>query len=163
MSDTTICFRPPPPRGLAGYALIRNHSAEVLLLEKRLPTHPSERWDLPGGRTEGGDLVPIACQHVVLDQTGLRILPSRLLVVHQTPGRGRAPENTSYVFDGGLARGPVSLAADFAAHRWARPDDIRALVSPSAAWRIQRALDTAYGAPVRYLCGEPRGWSRLAS
>jgi ADP-ribose pyrophosphatase YjhB (NUDIX family) len=156
-------FFQPPRRRLAGFALVRNLADEVLLIEKNDRSVCPERWSLPGGSARDGELVPIACHRLALSQTGLHILPERLLVVHQMPTEDDIPESTSHVFDGGRCFTKITLADDLASYRWVRPEDLNDLLAPYAEWRVKRALDTVHGAPVRYLCGHPRDWTKLAA
>jgi ADP-ribose pyrophosphatase YjhB (NUDIX family) len=133
----------------------------VLLIEKNDRSVCPERWSLPGDCAGDGEPVPIACHRLALSQTGLRILPDRLLVVHQMPAEDEVPEETSHIFDGGRCFTKITLADDLAAHRWVRPEDLNDLLAPYAEWRVKCALDTVHGAPVRCLCGHPRDGTKL--
>jgi ADP-ribose pyrophosphatase YjhB (NUDIX family) len=152
-----------PHRRLAGFALVRNLADEVLLIEKNDRSVCPEQWGLPGGSAGDGELVPIACHRHALSQTGLRILPERLLVVHQMPAENDIRENTSHVFDGGRCFTKIALADGLTTHRWVRTEDLNDLLAPYAVWRVKLALDTVHGAPVRYLCGHPRDWTDLVA
>lgn len=162
MSDTSRLSQ-SPTRGLSGFALMRNRAGEVLLIEKKNPRGAHGRWGLPGGSARQGEEAPLACQRQVLAQTGLHILPDRLLVVHHMPAQGQALEETSHVFDGELTTGKVILAEDLASSRWVRPDAVGSIVVPHIELRITCALNTVSGAPARYLCGHPKDWRTLAA
>jgi ADP-ribose pyrophosphatase YjhB (NUDIX family) len=153
----STAFTNPPPRRLAGLALIRDENGRVLLLDKAYRQGP-ERFGLVGGLAEAGEPASVACQRHVLRETGLKVVPRGLLVVHHMPANGGVAEGENHVFDCGTipADAELELPADeFRGHRWVRPDDLRGLVAPYTEWRINVALDAGEGGPVRYLVGHP--------
>ncbi len=150
-------FTNPPPRRLAGLALIRDENGRVLLLDK-MYRQGSDRFGLVGGLAEAGEPASVACQRHVTRETGLRVVPMGLLVVHHMPGKGEVPEGENNVFDCGTIPSDTELILppeEFREHRWLHPDDLRGLVAPYTEWRINVALDAGEGGPVRYLVGHP--------
>ncbi len=141
------------PRGLAGFVLFRNRADEVLLIERRAQSTDPGRWVLPGGNASPEEQLPVACRRLVLAQTGLELLPERLLVVCQVAAGRTGPEGTGHIFDGGLCFGDVALTDGLTSYRWVAPHALGQFLAPHAEWSVRCALDAAHGAPVRYLCG----------
>jgi ADP-ribose pyrophosphatase YjhB (NUDIX family) len=153
----STAFTNPPPRRLAGLALIRDEKGRVLLLEKAYKQGPA-RFGLVGGLAEAGEPASIACQRHVLRETGLKVVPRGLLVAHHMPADGEVAEGENNVFDCGTIPSGTQLvvpADEFRGYRWVDPDDLRDLVAPCTEWRINVALEAGEGGPVRYLVGSP--------
>jgi ADP-ribose pyrophosphatase YjhB (NUDIX family) len=154
----STAFTNPPPRRLAGLALIRDESGRVLLLEKTYKQGP-ERFGLVGGLAEAGEPASAACQRHVLRETGLKVVPRGLLVVHHMPANGAVAEGENNVFDCGVLPSDTDLvlpANEFRGYRWVDPEGLRGLVAPYTEWRINNALAAGEGGPVRYLVGHPQ-------
>ncbi|MDT0342784.1 NUDIX domain-containing protein [Streptomyces litchfieldiae] len=137
---------PPPRRVAVGVALLRQANGDVLLVEKAR-RNGRARFGLAGGAARAGESVNVACQRVVREETGLVIVPSRVLVIHHTP----VAENYTVVFDGGVVpdngQPPVLVGA--------APEELRQLVAPAVQWCVDVALDALRGGPVRVLVGQP--------
>jgi ADP-ribose pyrophosphatase YjhB (NUDIX family) len=145
----------PPARRAVGLALIRDSDRRVLLLDK---IHDQDRFGLPGGPALAGEAGPVACQRHVHRETGLKLVPRGLLVVHHTLADGEAAEDLHFVFDCGELRTGDGLSLppfEIRGHRWAALDDLPGLVAPHIEWRITLALQAGAGGPVRYLVGHP--------
>ncbi|MDT0308457.1 NUDIX hydrolase [Streptomyces sp. DSM 44917] len=148
----------PPQRRYAGLALLRDEGGSVLLVERARRAGP-DRFGLVGGPARPGEWASLACQREVREQTGLRLVPGRVLVVHYMPADGQAREGTDVVFDCGVItrRTPLSPppGGHVAGYRWVAPDDLRGLVAPYTEWRINLALEALDGGEVHELVGHP--------
>ena len=147
----------PPPRRAVGLALIRDENGQVLLLDKIYTAGP-ERYKLAGGMALAGEATSVACQRHVLKETGLKLVPRGVLVVHYLPGSEETAEEYHIVFDCGTIRSDTELmlASEFRGHRWADPGSLGDFVTPQAQWRISVAMEAGAGGPVRYLVGSPK-------
>jgi ADP-ribose pyrophosphatase YjhB (NUDIX family) len=144
----------PPPRRAAGLALIRDQEGRVLLLDR---TRARGGFGLPGGPALAGEAGPVACQRYVRRETGLKLVPRGLLVVHHLDHDG-VGDALDFVFDCGTVPADTGLSLppyEIRAHRWTQPDDLRGLVAPATEWCINVALEAGAGGPVRYLVGHP--------
>jgi len=79
----------PPPRRqrVAAYAVLeRGHGddAEVLLTRMSARTRIEGRWTLPGGGIDHGEDPSAAVVREVLEETGLHVMPGRVLAVHSS-------------------------------------------------------------------------------
>lgn len=156
------------PAAWPGSRSPRNQAGELLLIEKKDRSAYPERWGLPGGFAEQGEAAPMACQRRVLAQTGLHILPTRLLVVHHMPAEEYAWEGTTHIFDGELTTGKITLADDsrptagFGPTRWGA-------FSPHMPSGASRPRSTPWPAPpsvtstVTQGVGPPTGWDARAT
>ncbi|WP_052849879.1 NUDIX domain-containing protein [Streptomyces avicenniae] len=150
-------FTDPPARRIGALALITSEFGDVLLVEKAYRQGP-ERYGLPGGCARPGEPAPIACQREVREETGLDLVPQRVLAVHQMPATDTATEGYNLVFDGGIVPAATTLTLpphELSGYRWAPVPDLPDLVAPYTLWRITAALAALHGEPVRHLCGHP--------
>jgi 8-oxo-dGTP pyrophosphatase MutT (NUDIX family) len=159
-------FTNPPDRRVGGLALFRNEAGAVLLVEKKYRTGLA-RWGLVGGSAKPGEPAAVACQREILEETGLKIVPERLLVVHYMPATHPVREGFNFIFDGGVlpADTDITLPEDeLASYGWAALDELPALVAPYTGWRINCAMNALSGGPVRELVGHPPAdWHTLAA
>lgn len=157
----------PSPRGLVSLALVCNKAGEVLLLDRKDRSTDPDRWGLPGGSVGLGEEVPIACHRQVTATTGLKIIPDRLLVMHQMPADGDKPEEVSSVFSTkpAISGDQITVGEAFAGYRWVHPVYLGDLLPSYMKWRIRCALDAMNGFPVRFLVGHPdaEAWEREAA
>jgi 8-oxo-dGTP pyrophosphatase MutT (NUDIX family) len=159
----------PPPPTLTGLAFVRNRAGEVLLIDKKGKSADPDRWSLPGGTIGYGDEGPIACQRWLRAQTGLRLVPDRLLVVHQMPTDNLIPNGVSFFYNTERRIGGEQITLDgeeLESYRWVHPVYVSGYVAPYMAWCIRCALDAVdSGAPTRFLCGHPdqEKWNELAA
>jgi 8-oxo-dGTP pyrophosphatase MutT (NUDIX family) len=71
---------PPERWSLAFYVLIRDPRGRVLLLRRSAASGRFPGcWELPGGKAEGGESPADAAAREVLEETGLRVVPMRVL------------------------------------------------------------------------------------
>ena len=154
-TDSQTWYAGLPTLFAAASALITDGAGRALLVKPNYRDH----WSLPGGILEHGEPPQAGCAREVLEELGLPITPSSLLVLHWTPPDDERPRPfVFFVFDGGeLDPGtPVKLqeeelddyafvvAADFGSYL---PPLLRSRVSAALAARQA-------GAPV-YLAADP--------
>jgi ADP-ribose pyrophosphatase YjhB (NUDIX family) len=147
----------PPQRRTAGLALIRDENGRVLLMDKAYRAG-ADRYGLVGGMAHAGEPAPMACQRHIRRETGLRLVPGALLVVHHMPANGEVKEGDNFVFacEPIPADTPLVLPKDeFRGYLWAEPDDFRGLLAPYTEWRINLALAALEGESTRYIVGHP--------
>ncbi|MEV1008492.1 NUDIX hydrolase [Streptomyces sp. NPDC049881] len=157
-------FTDPSPRRLGALALITDEFGDVLLVEKAYKSGP-ERFGLPGGCARPGEPLPTACAREVREETGLDIMPQRVLAVHQMPASGTATEGVNLVFDGGLVPRETALTLppdELSGYQWCPVADLPDVVAPYMLWRITAALSALHGDPVRHLHGGPGELGRPA-
>ncbi|MFB4193377.1 NUDIX domain-containing protein [Streptomyces carpaticus] len=150
-------FTNPPPRRLAGLALIRNEHGAVLLVEKTYKTGP-DRFGLVGGLAKPGEPASIACQRETRVETGLLLVPGPVLAIHHMAADGDVREGANVVFDCGTIDAAAQLtrpADEIAGYRWTHPAELDDLVPPYQAWRIHASLTALAGGQVHYLIGHP--------
>jgi 8-oxo-dGTP pyrophosphatase MutT (NUDIX family) len=159
-------FTHPPVRRIGALALFRNESGGVLVVEKRYRTGP-QRWGLVGGSARAGAPAAVACQREIQEETGLKVVPERLLVVHYMPADRTVREGFNLIFDGGMLPDDVEITLpsdELASFCWVAPHDLHGVVAPYTSWRITCALAALDGGPVRELIGHPpTSWNELAA
>src|SRR6059036_264701 len=120
-------------------------TGEGLLLQRR---SDNRLWGLPGGGVEPGESVTEAVVREVREETGLEVVPLRLIGVYSSPEHGQIvtyPDgnvihyvSSSFecrITGGALACGPESLACE-----WFPPDRLPPGLMPIARIRITDAL-----------------------
>jgi 8-oxo-dGTP diphosphatase len=114
-------------------------------------------WSLPGGVCEHGEPPHLGCAREVLEETGLAIVPGRLLVVHWLPPEAeRTDPNISFIFDGGTVDDPAAIRLqreeldDFA---FIDPGESARYLRPEIAARIPAAVAARTGSGPSYLHG----------
>ena len=146
-----IAQRLPRKRVAAG-ALIRDHSNRILFVT---PSY-KPTLEIPGGVAEEGESPLCACRREVLEEVGLTLPVSRLLVVDWVPQHGAWPDGVMFIFDGGqldqdqfegikIAEGEI-LAADFM-----HLDEAAPLIRPSMVRRLREAIIALKEGHPRYL------------
>jgi ADP-ribose pyrophosphatase YjhB (NUDIX family) len=154
----STAFTNPPQRRAAGLALNRDEKGRVLLVEKVYREGPA-RFGLVGGMAHAGEHAARACQRHIRRETGLRIVPGALLVVHYMPEEGEVKEGHNFVFDCKAipSNKELVLAKDeFRGFHWLDKEELPGLVAPYTEWRINLALAALAGGPTRYVIGHPQ-------
>ena len=111
-----------PAIGVGG--LIFDDAGRVLLVCRK---HPPQAglWHIPGGRLEPGETLTECCRREVLEETGIEVIPSKIVAVAD-----RKIEGFHYIIIDFLAKltaasprepHPSTDAADAC---WVRPDDL---------------------------------------
>lgn len=132
-----------------GAAVITSPSGEVLLVKPNYRDH----WSLPGGILEEAEAPEAGCAREVLEEIGLDLPVSALLVVHWIPPEGERPKaSVSFVFDGGVLddfSGIVLQQTELDAFRLVPPSELAAYLPPHLALRVTAALSAREtGVPV---------------
>lgn len=128
----------------AAGVLFRDASSRVLLVE----TTYKQSWEIPGGSVDAGEPPWRTAVREVREEVGLDRPLGRLLVIDYIPADEPMPEGLAFVFDGG-----VITEGEVAAIELRDPEirsvglytleDVRGLVKPVLARRIEIALDAA--------------------
>ncbi|GAB2967137.1 NUDIX domain-containing protein [Saccharothrix stipae] len=128
-------------RAAAG-VLFRDEAGRVLLVE----TSYKKTWEIPGGSVDAGEAPWRTAVREVAEEIGIDRPLGRLLLIDHIPTDEPMPEGLAFVFDGG-----VITEDDVNAIELTDPeirsvslftlDDVRDLVKPTLARRIDAALN----------------------
>ncbi|MBK9124627.1 MAG: NUDIX hydrolase [Chloroflexi bacterium] len=130
-------------------AVIRNDAGEVLLQLRR----DNGRWGLPGGAVDPGEDPAAAVIREVLEETGLVVVPERIVGVYGGPElifrypNGDEIALTSITFACRVSGGALGIGDDESLDlRWFAPDALPDSVLPMHRERIHHAVtrDTPY-------------------
>jgi len=115
------------------------HAGRVLLVRRGRPPFRG-RWALPGGFVEGHESVEAAVARELLEETGLRARPRRLVGVYSGPGRDPRGPTVSLAYEMQGRAGPPTGGDDAAEARWVpvRP-------RPRLAFDHDRIVEDALG------------------
>jgi 8-oxo-dGTP diphosphatase len=106
-------------------AVIRDGAGRLLLI-KRGHDPGAGLWSLPGGRIEPGETDAQALVREMREETGLTVVPGRLLGAVERPGpAGSIIDIRDYAAT--VTGGTLSPGDDAADARWAGPADLAAL------------------------------------
>ena len=96
-----------PRRRLAAGALITDPNGSVLVAK---PNY-KDGWTLPGGTVEAGEAPQEGCFREVVEETGLRLEPGRLLLIFHGLSMGEWGDSAYFLYDGGTipADAPIRL------------------------------------------------------
>lgn len=124
-------------------AIIRNEQGEVLL-QHRTDSH---RWGLPGGAVDPGEEPAAAVIREVYEETGLRVIPERIVGVYGgktnciTYPNGDQVAITSITFACRVAGGSLTINDDESFElRWFPPDALPDNLVPHHRERIHHAV-----------------------
>lgn len=106
-------------------AVIRDGAGRLLLI-KRGHDPGAGLWSLPGGRIEPGETDAQALVREMLEETGLTIVPGRLLGAVERPGPGGSVIDIRD-YAATVTGGTLTPGDDAADARWAGPADLAAL------------------------------------
>lgn len=129
------------PLELAAHAAITDRRGRLLLLRRpETSARNPGRWELPGGRLNPGEGIARALVRETKEETGLDVVPGRLLGAgaQEIAGR-RVVHMVLAITDVG---GDVTLSAEHDAHRWVTPNGLSRL--PLSDW-MSAWLDTIRG------------------
>lgn len=149
-------FTAPPPRRIGALALLRNRDGHVGMVKK---TYGRKAWGLVGGLAKPGEHAAAACQRETLEETGLRLVPGAVLVVHHMPAAGEVKEGYNVVFDCHVHDNDTSITlpgtGELEEFRWLDATGLDEL-EPYQRWRIQCALGVLRGElTVPFISGHP--------
>jgi len=119
------------PICLAVHAAIADRRGRLLVLRRPWTSdYNPERWELPGGRLNRGEGIREALVREVLEETGLKVVPGRLLGAgNQERTEGRVVHLVLAVTD---SAGELTLSDEHDAHRWITPNGLSRL--PLSDW-----------------------------
>ncbi len=134
-----------PDRPIVGVGGVIVEQGRVLLVRRGRPPMKGE-WSIPGGAVETGETLLEALAREMLEETGLTVVPVRVLEVLDRIQRdegGRARYH--YVLIDYLCRvtgGIVCAASDAEECRWAARDELdRYALAPETRAVIEKAFD----------------------
>lgn len=126
---------------IACVGAIVNDQAGRLLLVQRGHEPEAGRWSLPGGRVEPGETSEQAVIREVREETGLSVVPGRLVGSVERPWRdGAVLDIRDYA--AAVAGGDLAPGDDAADARWVTPAEMgalpltRGLAETLAAWGV---------------------------
>ena len=133
-------------RSEGAHVLARDDVGRILVVRT---TYMGPEWMLPGGRVERGETPQTAAARETLEETGLRIVVDRLLLVDARDGN-----NTSFGFGGHVVGGTMAPQfGEIAEVGWVERQEIRRTARPLES--LLRRIDTS-GESVAYV-GLPHG------
>ena len=126
----------------AAGVLFRDERSRVLLVE----TTYKRSWEIPGGSVDADEPPWRTAVREVREETGLARPLDRLLLIDYIPADDPMPEGLAFVFDGGLiTEGEVAEIElkdpEIRSVGLYTLEDVRGLVKPVLARRIEVALD----------------------
>ncbi|MEU1816124.1 NUDIX domain-containing protein [Streptomyces roseifaciens] len=136
----------PPRRRIGAVVLVLDEADRVLLVN---PTY-KEGWQLPGGGAAAGEPAAKAASRELLEETGLDLWLSQILVVDYVPANeeGTSAEGYNLVFNGGSLTAeearkvaiPESASKELSGLKWVPVPDLENFVQPYQARRIRAAV-----------------------
>lgn len=131
-------------------AIIVNQFNQVLLVQR----NDSRTWAAPGGMMEAGEVPPDAVAREVREETGLIVMPVRLVGLHLMPTSPRPTLGFSFRC---IRRGGELEPSDETPRvGWIKATELPWNVSSFHKERLQRGLNHAGGPP--YWFTHPRTW-----
>lgn len=126
----------------AAGVLFRDERSRVLLVE----TSYKRSWEIPGGSVDANEAPWRTAVREVGEEVGLDRPLGRLLVIDYIPAAEPMPEGLAFVFDGGVITeeevASIELTdPEIRSVGLYRVEDVRGLVKPVLARRIEVALD----------------------
>ncbi len=138
--DAEVWFASLPGVVIAAGALITDPHGRVLLVK---PNY-RELWSLPGGICEFGEAPQAGCVREVAEETGLDVVPGRLLAIDWSRPYGKqARPIMHFVFDGGSVEGGGRIVLqedELDGFRFSAPDELAAHLPPHGLVRITGAM-----------------------
>lgn len=141
-----------PRKRVGADVLIRNSAGDVLLVDPRYKPD----WDLPGGMAEANEAPHEAAERELLEELGLRLRVTTLLVVDWVAPHGPWDDSLMFVFDGGFVD-DVQISAirlrdgELAAFRFHPPQQAERALRPYVWSRLRHAIMAAESERARYL------------
>ncbi|MDH6135871.1 8-oxo-dGTP diphosphatase [Kitasatospora sp. MAA4] len=141
----------------AAGTLLTDESGRVLVLK------PNYRpgWQFAGGTVDRGEDAYECARRELLEETGLRIEPGRLLVVSWThPSAELNHPAVHFIFDAGTV--PVGTPIDLQEeeleeYRWVEPAEAMVLLGPARELRLRAALAAREDGEVRIVASTITG------
>jgi 8-oxo-dGTP pyrophosphatase MutT (NUDIX family) len=138
-----------PRKNVASGALIRNEKNEILFV---VPSY-KPFLEIPGGLVEDDESPLAACRRELMEELGVEIFASRLLLIDWMPTQGVWRDSIQLIFDGGLMTSDqieaIKPAQDEISHyEFLTLEQARTRLRPSMARRIELAMNALeHGAP----------------
>ncbi|MDH6113222.1 8-oxo-dGTP diphosphatase [Kitasatospora sp. MAP12-15] len=133
----------------AAGTLLTDEAGRILVLK------PNYRpgWQFAGGTVDSGEDAYECARRELLEETGLRIEPGRLLVVSWThPSDQLEHPAVNFLFDAGSVPvgTPIALQeSELEEYRWVEPEEAMVLVGPARELRLRAALAARADGEVR--------------
>lgn len=130
-----------PKKRMSAGAIFRNDANEVLFVK---PGY-RETWLVPGGVIDADESPKQACEREILEEIGLKVEVSNLLVTVYTHSRLNETESISFMFDGGLLS-QAQLDAihyndtEIEDHKFMTLEEAKPLITEGFALTIENAL-----------------------
>ncbi|MFH8987145.1 NUDIX domain-containing protein [Streptomyces sp. NPDC017940] len=150
--DKDVSLSAPPRRRIGAVAIILSHAGHVLLVDP----HYKDGMILPGGGAEENELPHAAVAREVEEETGLKVVPRRLLIIDVVPENveNDVREGINFVFYCGTAdmEAPrLTAPGELKGYRWAQRSELPVYAMRNQYRRIREALLVLEeGSPVRY-------------
>lgn len=146
-----------PRKRVAAGVLITDDADSILAVE---PTY-KDRWEVPGGIVEEGEVAHAACVRECQEELGLALAVGRLLVVEHQTGLGERGDSIMFIYDGGVLEPmqEVVLPSDeLRSYRYMRADELGDHMGFRLANRLRLALDARRsGTVIELVNGVPLG------
>ncbi len=140
-----------PRAYMAAGVLLTDEAGRVLVLK------PSYRagWQFAGGVVDNGEDARQCAERELLEETGLRIEPGRLLVVSWThPSPELDHPHVNFFFDAGTVPDGTEVVlqeAELEEYRWVAPQEAMAMVGPARELRLRAALESRVDGELRFV------------
>ena len=111
------------PYIISVYAAIRNSKGEFLLLKRSEDSNTNPgKWDLPGGKIEGEEILEEAVVREVWEETGITIVTGEIAgyITFELPEK----RVIALVYDGGYVASDVKLSHEHTEYSWIPLGDI---------------------------------------
>jgi len=129
------------PINIAVHGIVQNERGELLLIQR----DDSRTWAAPGGSVEAGELPTLAVARELFEETGLKVMPVRLVSMYHMPLAGK--EYFSFGFRCLVRGGELTPSAETPQVGFYRLDRVPGRIMDWHGDRLQRGSRHAGGPP----------------